>query len=98
MSSELQRLATEIRGSIHNIEPRSAAGDDALVMVRANRSLTPMLVPAELIEQAKITQECLIELTVVQPDAGTPLTATGARVRSHALPLPVDITTTEQCS
>ena len=78
MSSELQRLATEIRGSIHSIESRSAAGD------------------AELAEQEKITQECVIELTVVQPDAGTPLTATDARVRSHALPLPVDITTMEQ--
>jgi len=65
-------------------------------MVRAIRSLTPVLVPAELGEQEKITQECLIELTVVQPDAGTPLTATGARIRSHALPLPVAITTTEQ--
>ena len=96
MSSELQRLATEIRGSIHSIESRSAAGDDALVMVHANRSLTPVLVPAELVEQEKITQECVIELTVVQPDAGTPLTATDARVRSHALPLPVDITTMEQ--
>lgn len=84
-------LQTVIRGSIHSIESPPGATDCALVSVRANRSLTPVLVPSDLMEKAKLTQECVIELTVVHRTEGTPPTATGARVRSHALPLPVDI-------
>lgn len=80
-----------IRGSIHSIESPCRSRDCALVSVRANRSLTPVLMPADLLEKEKITPESVIELTVVQRDAGTPPTATGARVRSHARPLPVDI-------
>ena len=52
-------------------------------------SVTPVLVPADLLEKEKITQESVIELTVVQHAADVPPTAIGVCVRSHALPLPV---------
>jgi len=97
MISELQRQDTEtglrtvIRGSIHGIESPWNTSDCALVFVRANRSVTPVLVPADLVKKEKITQECVIELTVVQHAANAPPTAVGVRVRSHALPLPVDM-------
>src|SRR6516162_6833767 len=95
MISELQRQDTEtglrtvIRGSIHGIESPWDTSDCALVFVRANRSVTPVLVPADLLEKEKITQESVIELTVVQHAADVPPTAIGVCVRSHALPLPV---------
>jgi aspartyl/asparaginyl-tRNA synthetase len=80
-----------IRGSIHSIEAAGSGRDCALVYVRANRSLTPVLVPAEMVKNEEIAQECVIELTVERAVPGAPPTAVGALVRGHALPLPVDM-------
>jgi asparaginyl-tRNA synthetase len=84
-------VETVIRGSVHSIESPRHGGDCAVVVVRANRSLNQVRVPASMMKKAAITQECIIELTVQEQPAGAPPVAVAARVRSQALPLPVDM-------